>query len=223
MLRSPIIGVDSAAPTPRLFREALLSALGALTQKASSGLESHSSSLLYLPEILPIWPTSLSSRASQSRWGRFRQSPNDLKFSSSFILGGVRTAHSVRSTSASQMPPCQTCHWLQKPAGKPRLFFEFTPAELQQSALRRRCRQCHLLLTGVEKMQDGTWSFINDVSRVYGYAQATCHDTLTLEVYFLPDRPRIMLELFLYHHPDGMPPSFPYIFNATTWVLITNP
>lgn len=49
-------------------------------------------------------------------------------------------------------------------------------------------------------MQDNTWSFAADVSRVYGYGLATESDTLTLEVYFIDSRPRLMLEFFHRNH-----------------------
>lgn len=45
-------------------------------------------------------------------------------------------------------------------------------------------------------MQDNDWSFVSDVSRVYGYGLATKSETLTLEVYFIEDRPRLILEFF---------------------------
>lgn len=45
-------------------------------------------------------------------------------------------------------------------------------------------------------MQDNDWSFESDVSRVYGYGLATKSETLTLEVYFIEDRPRLILEFF---------------------------
>jgi hypothetical protein len=45
-------------------------------------------------------------------------------------------------------------------------------------------------------MQDYTWSFAADISSVYGYGLARESDTLTLEVYFIDNRPRLVLELF---------------------------
>lgn len=55
-------------------------------------------------------------------------------------------------------------------------------------------------------MQDDTWSFTATVSRVYGYRLATETDTLTLEVYFIDERPRMMLEFFCMDS-DGEPIS----------------
>lgn len=43
---------------------------------------------------------------------------------------------------------------------------------------------------------DGQWSFTSDVSRVYGHALATDTDTLTLEVCFVQERPKLVIELF---------------------------
>ncbi|KAK4441926.1 heterokaryon incompatibility protein-domain-containing protein [Podospora aff. communis PSN243] len=91
---------------------------------------------------------------------------------------------------------CQTCLGLLKPAGKHRLFLEFSPAQLQQSALREACQPCKVLLEGVQEMQNGAWSFAQDVSKVYGYALSSQNDTLTLELYFRDERPRITLEFF---------------------------
>lgn len=48
-------------------------------------------------------------------------------------------------------------------------------------------------------MQDDTWSFAAHVSRVYGYGLPfwKASDTLTLELYFTDNRPRLILEFFL--------------------------
>jgi len=105
---------------------------------------------------------------------------------------------------ASEMPPCQVCQGLVKPPGKPRLFLEFTPAELRQSALQQKCEICDTLLNGISEMQDGTWWFVDDVSRVYGYAFTCENATLTLEIYFSDDRPRVTLEFYRYLDLDGM-------------------
>lgn len=53
-------------------------------------------------------------------------------------------------------------------------------------------------------MQDNTWSFAADVSRIYGYGLATESDTLILEVYFIEDRPRLTLEFFYVDHPGEL-------------------
>lgn len=93
--------------------------------------------------------------------------------------------------------PCQICHDLVKEKNNsPRLYLEFTPESLNQSALEQRCRSCDFLMRGILLMQDDTWSFTATVSRVYGYGLATETDTLTLEVYFIDERPRMMLEFF---------------------------
>lgn len=56
-------------------------------------------------------------------------------------------------------------------------------------------------------MQDETWSFTVSVSRVYGYGLVRgTDDTLTLEVYFIDERPRMMLEFFFVYH-DSEPTS----------------
>ena len=55
------------------------------------------------------------------------------------------------------MPLSQVCQGLAKPAGKLRLFFEFTPAELRQSALKQNCETCKTLLNGISVMKDDAW------------------------------------------------------------------
>lgn len=95
------------------------------------------------------------------------------------------------------MPTCQLCHNLAKDENSGfRLWLEFTPDCLQQSVLVHQCQSCTILLDGISLMQDDTWSFTADVSKVYGYGLATESDTLTFEVYFIDNRPRVMLEFF---------------------------
>ncbi|KAI0139085.1 HET-domain-containing protein [Hypoxylon sp. NC0597] len=106
------------------------------------------------------------------------------------------------------MAACELCHALViNTKDSVRLSLEFTPDELQKSALINKCLSCDILLKGILLMQDDTWSFAKDVSRVYGYGYPTGTDTLTLEVYFSDGRPRLMLEFFclVNHYSDSMP------------------
>lgn len=101
------------------------------------------------------------------------------------------------------MSTCQLCHNLVKDGdSERRLYLEFTPKCLQQSVLAHECQSCAILLDGILLMQDDTWSFATHVSTVYGYGLATELDTLTLEVYYIDHRPRLMLELFYVEHPS---------------------
>jgi len=95
------------------------------------------------------------------------------------------------------MSTCRLCRNLVRDENSGiRLSLEFTPECLQKSVLVHECQSCAILLNGISLMQDNTWSFAADVSRVYGYGLATESDTLTLEVYFIDSRPRLMLEFF---------------------------
>ncbi|KAI1141501.1 HET-domain-containing protein [Hypoxylon sp. FL0543] len=106
------------------------------------------------------------------------------------------------------MATCELCHALVvNPEDSARLFLEFTPAELRRSALDSKCLSCTVLFKGILIMQDDTWSFETNVSRVYGYGYLTGTETLTLEVYFSDGRPRLMLEFFTLseRHIDPIP------------------
>ncbi|KAI1416501.1 HET-domain-containing protein [Hypoxylon sp. FL1857] len=95
------------------------------------------------------------------------------------------------------MATCELCHALViNTRDSARLSLEFTPDELRESAVTKKCLSCAILLNGILLMQDDTWSFTANVSRVYGYGYPTGADTLTLEVYFNDGKPRFMLEFF---------------------------
>jgi hypothetical protein len=104
------------------------------------------------------------------------------------------------------MVTCTVCHALAdngKKRGR-RLYLEFTPAELRTTALVNECQSCIVLLKGILLMQDDTWSFTENVSKVYGYGLATKDDTLTLEVYFIERLPRVVLEFFYTRHESRL-------------------
>ncbi|OTA59596.1 HET-domain-containing protein [Hypoxylon sp. EC38] len=107
-----------------------------------------------------------------------------------------------------RMSTCELCHTLVINAeDSARLSLEFTPDELQKSALINKCSSCDILLKGIFLMQDDTWSFAKDASKVYGYGYPTGADTLILEIYFCDGRPRLMLEIFCLadNYSDSMP------------------
>lgn len=58
------------------------------------------------------------------------------------------------------------------------------------------------------------WSFTATVSRVYGYGLATDTDTLTLEVYFIDERPRMMFGFFCVGR-DGEPISVEIVISIS--------
>jgi hypothetical protein len=75
-----------------------------------------------------------------------------------------------------------------------RLAIEFTSNKLEHSALVEKCQFCSIILEGILLMQDETWSFATDISTVNGYAFSG--DTLFLEIYFLKEKPRLVIEFF---------------------------
>lgn len=75
-----------------------------------------------------------------------------------------------------------------------RLAIEFTSNDLEHSALAKKCRFCSVMLQGILLMQDETWSFTVDTSAINAYAFSG--DTLFLEIYFLKEKPRLVLEIF---------------------------
>ncbi|KAK8066653.1 HET-domain-containing protein [Apiospora hydei] len=91
--------------------------------------------------------------------------------------------------------PCQLCHGLQPNSGTSRLFLECKPDDLLQSA-NLGCESCGFLLRGLQAKEDSSWS-LKDVSTVYGYGFRSEHDTLTLEIYFVQERPKVVLEFFV--------------------------
>ncbi|KAK8017326.1 hypothetical protein PG993_013652, partial [Apiospora rasikravindrae] len=57
------------------------------------------------------------------------------------------------------------------------------------------CPSCDVLLRGLQAKEDGSWS-LKDVSTIYGYGFRSEYSTLTLEVYFIQHRPKLLLEFF---------------------------
>lgn len=96
------------------------------------------------------------------------------------------------------MSACGLCHGLATKNSRngTRLFLEFTPAELRQSALVDGCQTCAMILMGILLMQKTAWTFATDVSRVYGYGLSTQTDTLYFDLYFIQERPKLVLEFF---------------------------
>lgn len=99
------------------------------------------------------------------------------------------------------MPPCNLCHSLIKAIDAARLAIDFEPSELIQSVNSSGCQSCTLILTGVRSFQNLAWNFENDVTRVYVYGLSTSRDTLSAEIYYKDDRPKLVLEF--YHLNDG--------------------
>lgn len=92
------------------------------------------------------------------------------------------------------MSKCEVCNDLEQKRSGTRLAIEFTSSELEHSALVKKCQFCSILLQGILLMQDETWSFATDTSTINGYAFSG--DTLFLEIYFLKEKPRLVVEFF---------------------------
>jgi hypothetical protein len=94
---------------------------------------------------------------------------------------------------------CALCNDQEKrDEGDVRLAFDFTPEELLHSARDGRCDSCLVILAGLQQATTlGLSSFEDDVRRVNARCRGQRHgrcDTLSLEVYFLDERPRLELE-----------------------------
>ncbi|KAF2245985.1 HET-domain-containing protein [Trematosphaeria pertusa] len=98
------------------------------------------------------------------------------------------------------MEPCKLCNDQEKKhEDDARLAFDFTPEDLAKSAYERPCDSCMVILEGLRQSQTREWSFQRDVRRVY----ARCHskrsnyaESLSLEIYFVDDRPKLELEFY---------------------------
>jgi hypothetical protein len=107
------------------------------------------------------------------------------------------------------MSRCVLCKDLKKKdEDDVRLGFDFTPEELARSAYTRRCKFCLVMYEGLHQSEDATWSLRADVKRVYAKCLELRNQrfgTLTLEIYFVDDRPKQELELYSLE-PHGMYP-----------------
>jgi hypothetical protein len=114
------------------------------------------------------------------------------------------------------MSPCALCNDQEKKnEDDVRLAFDFTPGELLRSALHGRCDFCLLILEGLRQAKTlGLGCFEEDVRRVNarcrGQRRGRC-DTLSLEVYFVDERPKLELEYCTFQPSGGL-----FCFSATT-------
>lgn len=96
---------------------------------------------------------------------------------------------------------CELCNDLRKKdLDDARLGFDFTPVELQRAAYEEHCPSCLILAEVVKQSQKLSMQQLqHDVRRIYARCcgeRGTHRDTLTLEVYFIDDRPKLLLELY---------------------------
>jgi hypothetical protein len=98
---------------------------------------------------------------------------------------------------AEAMTSCKLCKNLNKSEEDFRLAFDFVPSELIESVKATKCVVCKLLLDGILRFEEKSWQFSKDVSQVYaqGLTEAL-GDTLSVEVYFKNDQPKLVLEFY---------------------------
>jgi hypothetical protein len=98
------------------------------------------------------------------------------------------------------MARCNLCNDQEKKdEDDVRLAFDFTPDKLIQSASRRGCSSCTVILDGIRESETHSWSFEQHVRQVYARCRGTHNqksDSLSLEIYFKDDRPKLELEFF---------------------------
>ncbi|TVY88520.1 hypothetical protein LAWI1_G007433 [Lachnellula willkommii] len=93
------------------------------------------------------------------------------------------------------MSQCNLCNDLKKKSEDDvRLAFDFVPSELNRSA-EAKCPACNVILAGILHSEDG-WTFAEDVTHIYVFALAKEEDSLSLELYFRDDRPKVVLEFY---------------------------
>ena len=102
---------------------------------------------------------------------------------------------------ASQHTRCGLCYNLRKKdVDDSRLALEFTAEQVLRGEESKSCDICSLIVEGIRQFENASWSLRKDVSRVYMYALSSRGDSLTVEVYFRTDRPKLVLE---FYHTDG--------------------
>ena len=95
------------------------------------------------------------------------------------------------------MARCGLCNSLEKKEEHDvRAAFDFAPKQLLESATIEECVSCFLILEGIYRFEDETWSFEEDVRRVYAQSLTAADESLYLDIYFMNDRPKLALEFF---------------------------
>lgn len=108
---------------------------------------------------------------------------------------------------ASQHARCGLCYDLRKKdVDDPKLALELTAEQVLRVEESKSCDICSLIVGGVRQFEDTSWSLEKDVSRVYIYALSNRGDSLTAELYFRTDRPKLVLEF--YHTGGKLPKCF---------------
>jgi hypothetical protein len=122
-----------------------------------------------------------------------------------------------QNPSLNETSPCALCNNQEKrDEDDVRLAFDFTPEELLYSARDGRCDSCLVILAGLQQATTlGLSSFEGDVRRINARCRGQRHgrgDTLSLEVYFLDERPKLELEYCSFESRGGL-----CRFSAVMW------
>jgi hypothetical protein len=110
--------------------------------------------------------------------------------------------------------PCNICNNLEKRQLREflnvlqhRVAFDCTIAELQDAS--QACRYCRILLRGVQRCLSEEKNSLSSISRVYVCGPADDRPrTLSLEIYFEGDRPKLEIE---FHSRDEKGMSLPNV------------
>jgi hypothetical protein len=93
------------------------------------------------------------------------------------------------------MTQCRLCYNLKKKNEDDfRLAFDFAPSDLEKSA-GAQCAVCKMILDGILHFEDA-WDLSKDVSHIYVFGLSKEQDSLSLEVYFKDEQPKLVLELY---------------------------
>jgi hypothetical protein len=167
---------------------------------------------------LPVWELARNGRVNVPSRADTDTAP-PFQMSADHVYLSLVRLHS-QNPFFLQMSPCALCNDQEKrDEDDVRLAFDFTPEELLQSARDGRCESCLVILEGLRQATPlGLSSFEDDVRRVSvrcrGQRRGRC-DTLSLEVYFLDDRPRLELEYCSLDSFGGF-----CRFSAVTWFTL---
>ena len=106
------------------------------------------------------------------------------------------------------MAYCLLCYNLEKKhVDNPRMAVDMTAKQLLNAGKSISCDICSFIVEGIRHFEDASWSLERDVSRIYLYGLSSRGDSLTVELYFRNDRPKIVLEFF---HTEGRLPFISY-------------
>jgi hypothetical protein len=118
------------------------------------------------------------------------------------------------------MAHCDLCNDQEKKSEEDaRLGFDFIPEEIVRSACERGCASSNAILQSVRRWgNNNDWSFEQHGRRVYARCRGLANqkvDTLSLELYFEDERPKLELELFSLSGYGGYYPFLRRPYNSS--------